>query len=117
MIRMMRAGLAASVLMMGAWLIAAPAAAQDPAPAGVGAQGASADASAQPASPQMPDAFAKAERLEALRYQHLWIAYGAIWLIVFVFVWRTWRSSEALGAELDGLKARLADLEGRDERG
>lgn len=112
MIRRMRAALVVGVLMMGAWLYAAPAAAQNPAPAA-----ATADASPQSASPQMPDAFAKAERLEALRYQHLWIAYGAIWLIVFVFVWRTWRSSETLSAELDGLKARLADLEGRDERG
>ena len=30
--------------------------------------------------------FEKAERLESMRYQHLWIAYGAIWLIIFVFV-------------------------------
>lgn len=80
-----------------------------------------AQAPAEPATEQteaaapgsMPDAF-KAERLEELRYKHLWIAYGAIWLIVFVFVFRTWRSGEATAAELDGLKARLAKLEGRD---
>lgn len=85
--------------------LALPAAAQDEAPA------------AEPAAPEMPDAFAKAERLEALRYRHLWIAYGAIWLIVFVFVFRTWRSSTALSTELDGLKSRLAELEARDDRG
>lgn len=99
--KLLRAAAVAAALTLGAaW--ASPAAAQDPAPA---------------AAPEMPDAFAKAERLEALRYQHLWIAYGAIWLIVFVFVYRTWRSSTALAGELDGLKARLAELEGRHERG
>lgn len=75
------------------------------------AEQAAAEETAAPGS--MPEAF-KAERLEELRYKHLWIAYGAIWLIVFVFVFRTWRSGEATAAELDGLKARLAKLEGRD---
>lgn len=105
MIAFIRAAAVAAALTLGAaWI--APAAAQDPAPAGQEA-----------AAPEMPDAFAKAERLEALRYQHLWIAYGAIWLIVFVFVFRTWKSSTALTGELDGLKARLAELEGRHDRG
>lgn len=102
MIKLLRAAAVAAALTLGA-AGASPAAAQDPA--------------AQEAAPEMPDAFAKAERLEALRYQHLWIAYGAIWLIVFAFVFRTWRSSTALTGELDGLKARLAELEGRHDRG
>lgn len=103
--KLLRAAAVAAALTLGAaW--ASPAAAQDPAPA-----------AQEAAAPEMPDAFAKAERLEALRYQHLWIAYGAIWLIVFVFVFRTWRSSTALAGELDGLKARLAELEGRHDRG
>lgn len=108
MIALLRAAAVAAALTLGAaW--ASPAAAQDPAPA--------APEAAPAATPEMPDAFAKAERLEALRYQHLWIAYGAIWLIVFVFVFRTWKSSTALTGELDGLKARLAELEGRHDRG
>lgn len=56
----------------------------------------------------------RAERLEALRYRHLWIAYGAIWLIIFGFVWRTWRQGNATAGELDNLRKRLAELEARD---
>lgn len=109
MIALLRAAAVAAALTLGAaW--ASPAAAQDQAPAAP-------EAAQEAAAPEMPDAFAKAERLEALRYQHLWIAYGAIWLIVFVFVFRTWKSSTALTGELDGLKARLAELEGRHDRG
>lgn len=57
--------------------------------------------------------FEKAERLEALRYRHLWIAYAAIWFIVFGFTFKTWKRSEITASELDELKRRLADLEGR----
>lgn len=57
--------------------------------------------------------FEKTERLEALRYQHLWIAYGAAWLIIFGFVWRTWKGAERTGTELVELKRRIADLEGK----
>jgi hypothetical protein len=59
-------------------------------------------------------AFEKTERMEALRYRHLWIAYGTIWFLVFGFTYRTWKRSEATSAELDDLKRRLAELEGRN---
>lgn len=55
--------------------------------------------------------FEKAERLEALRYRNLWIAYGCFWLVVFVFVFRTWRTSRGTEAELEDLKTRLKLLE------
>ena len=55
--------------------------------------------------------FEKAERLESMRYRHLWVAYGAIWLIIFLFVFRTWKMNQATSAELERLKARLNDLE------
>ena len=58
--------------------------------------------------------FEKAERLESMRYRHLWIAYGAIWLIIFVFVFRTWKMNQTTSSELERLKARLADLENSD---
>lgn len=61
--------------------------------------------------------FEKAERLEALRYRHLWIAYSMIWLVVFAFAWRTWKRTGETGRELAALKTRLDELEGRAGRG
>lgn len=55
------------------------------------------------------------ERSEALRYRHLWIAYGMIWLIVFVFVFRTWKMNQSTTSELQALKRRIAKLETSDE--
>ena len=77
---------------------------------------------AQEAAPEAPTAEAKAatakfertERIEALRYKNLWIAYGAIWFLVFGFVYRTWKRSELTATELDDLKRRLAQLENKD---
>ena len=57
--------------------------------------------------------FEKTQRLETLRYRHLWIAYGAAWLIIFGFSLRTWRSAERTETELTELKRRLAQLEGK----
>jgi CcmD family protein len=51
---------------------------------------------------------------EGLKYQYLWIAYGAIWLLIFGFVWRTWRHQQATQHELEDLRRRLASLEGKD---
>ena len=60
--------------------------------------------------------FAAAEaRAEELRYRHLWIAYGMVWLIIFIFVLRTWRMNQATTSELQALKRRLAKLEAPDE--
>lgn len=54
------------------------------------------------------------EALEELRYKHLWIAYSLIWLIVFVFMYRTYKVGTANRASLDALKSRLALLEKQD---
>ena len=60
--------------------------------------------------------FAAAEaRLEELRYRHLWIAYGMVWLIIFIFVFRTWKMNQTTTSELQALKRRLAKLEAPDE--
>ena len=55
------------------------------------------------------------QSLEELRYKHLWIAYGVIWLIIFVFMYRTYRVGTTNRDSLEALKNRLASLEGRDE--
>jgi len=54
---------------------------------------------------------AKEQRLEDLRYKHLWIAYALIWLIIFSFIRSTWKRSEAVSERLDELKGRLKRLE------
>ena len=58
-----------------------------------------------------PNAFKKEQRLETLRYRHLWIAYSLVWLITLVFVYRTWQRSQAVASRLDELKNRLAQVE------
>lgn len=54
------------------------------------------------------------EALEDLRYKHLWIAYSVIWLIVFVFMYRTYAVGTENRARLEALKSRLALLEKKD---
>ena len=54
---------------------------------------------------------------EAMRFRHLWIAYGAIWALVMVFIWRTWSRQQATAAELADLKRRLATMEGGADGG
>lgn len=57
---------------------------------------------------------AQNEALEELRYKHLWIAYSLIWLIVFVFMYRTYKVGTENRARLEALKSRLALLEKQD---
>jgi len=92
---------------------AAPAAqpVQVPKAAPKGAMAAPAD------KPDAAPQFVRDPALEEMRYQHLWVAYGAIWLIIFFFVFRTWRQGERTAGELEDLKQRLADLEASDDRG
>lgn len=101
------------LLLMGALGLAAPALAQD-APVAAEKAADAAAVEAGEAGQKVPDAFAKAERLQEMRYKHLWIAYSAIWLIVFVFMFRTWKQSQGTRDQLEGLKARLAELEARN---
>ena len=53
------------------------------------------------------------ERLEELRYKHLWIAYSLVWLVVFFFVRQTWARHQAAASRLDELQARLKELESK----
>ncbi len=84
------------------------------------AQTPAADAPASAAGDEVPnagevvDTFETSPDLEPMRYRHLWIAYSAIWLLVFGFMFRTYKKSEATQAELELLKRRLADLEGKN---
>ena len=52
--------------------------------------------------------------LDELRYKHLWIAYGLIWLIVFLFMLRTYKVGRENRDTLDTLKNRLLKLEQKD---
>lgn len=67
-----------------------------------------------PNAGKVVDTFETSPDLEPMRYRHLWIAYSAIWLLVFGFMFRTYKKSEATQAELELLKRRLADLEGKN---
>ena len=58
-----------------------------------------------------PDSFERTARLESMRYRHLWLAYGFIWLVVFLFVFRTWKLHQGNSAELEALTRRLKALE------
>jgi len=57
---------------------------------------------------------ASSPELEALRYKHLWIAYSLIWLIVFLFMYRTYKVGTSNRESLEALKSRLALLEKQD---
>ena len=57
----------------------------------------------------------KEQRLEDLRYKHLWIAYSLVWVIIFVFIRQTWSRSQAVSSRLEELKARLTKLEEKGE--
>ena len=61
-----------------------------------------------------PVQFDRAERLETMRYQHLWLAYSFIWLFVFLFIWRTWKLNNQTTAELAIVRSKLAALEAKD---
>ena len=60
------------------------------------------------------DTAASDAALEELRYKHLWIAYGLIWLIVFLFMLRTYNVGRENRETLDALKSRLLQLEQKD---
>ena len=64
-----------------------------------------------------PKKFERAERLEEMRYRHLWIAYGFIWFLVFFFMFRTHKLGRETSKELDELRRRLAELEASDGAG
>lgn len=100
------AALAAPAAMTGSAL------AQNDAPAAAATEGQAAPAAAE-APGRVVDTFEASPALEPMRYRHLWIAYSAIWFLVFFFMFRTWKTSQSTAAELDGLKRRLADLEGK----
>ncbi|MEE2755806.1 MAG: hypothetical protein VYA30_04060 [Myxococcota bacterium] len=54
-------------------------------------------------------------RNEELRYKHLWIAYAMVWIVIFTFVFRTWKLNNKTSDELALLKSRLAKLESSDD--
>jgi hypothetical protein len=58
--------------------------------------------------------FEKAERLTELRHKHLWLAYGAAWLIICGFMWRTHGMSRKTEGELVSLKKKIEALEAQD---
>jgi len=66
---------------------------------------------AAPSAAKTAERFERAERIEEMRYRHLWIAYSLIWLIVFVFVFRTWKLNQSTAGELEALNRRLKSLE------
>ena len=57
------------------------------------------------------------EAMEALRYRHLWIAYGAAWLLIFGLMFRTSKQNDGTRQEIESLKKRLARLESSEENG
>lgn len=59
--------------------------------------------------------FAKEARLRDLRHKHLWMAYGAVWLIIFGFIWRTHALSRKTDGELQRLKVKLEALEAKHD--
>ena len=61
-----------------------------------------------------PETFVPSERLENMRYQHLWLAYAFVWLFVFFFIFRTWQMNRATTEELALVRAKLAALEDKD---
>ena len=61
-----------------------------------------------------PTSFDRTERMENMRYQHLWLAYSFIWLIIFGLVYRTWKLNQGTLDELKSLQRRIAALEDTD---
>jgi hypothetical protein len=60
--------------------------------------------------------FEKTQRLEKLRYEHLWIAYALIWLAVFVFIWKTWQKSVAQDRKIDELAQKISQFENKTRK-
>jgi len=56
--------------------------------------------------------FAAAEAaLEEMKYRHLWLAYGAIWLLLMALVVRTAKRQAALANDLQALSSRVEEME------
>jgi CcmD family protein len=62
-------------------------------------------------SPEPVTQFVENNDLDAMKYRHLWIAYGVIWLLIMTFVARTARRQNDLKKDLDLLSARVDDME------
>lgn len=106
LLRLIRGRWIAGLILAAGFATAAPAAAQP------------ADPPAAAATEPAPiTAFEAAEDAQEMGLRHLWIAYAALWLLVFAFVWRTWRREQATAAELEALRRRLAAMEERDGGG
>ncbi len=56
--------------------------------------------------------FAAAEAaLEEMKYRHLWLAYGAIWLFIMALVARTAKRQAGLAKDLQALSLRVEEME------
>lgn len=95
----------------------APASAAPSAPATTAAAAETGMAAEATAATAGMSRFEKTERLESLRYRNLWIGYAAIWLIIFAFIWRTWKRTVETGRELNALREKLDALEARQGKG
>ncbi|MFN3197919.1 MAG: CcmD family protein [Bradymonadia bacterium] len=62
-----------------------------------------------------PASFKGTSSNEDMKYRNLWIAYAAIWILVFGFIWRTWSKQQSTAQELNDLRKRLNALD--DEGG
>ena len=60
--------------------------------------------------------FEKTQRLEKLRYEHLWIAYALIWLAIFVFIWKTWQKSVAQDQKIAELAQKISQFEQKSKK-
>ena len=85
-----------------------------PAPVEPAAPSAAAGETATNPEYQKPRTFVPSERLQKMRYRHLWLAYAFVWLFIFLFIFRTWKMNQATTAELDYVRKKLAALEADD---
>lgn len=92
----------------GAAGVSAPALAQDPPAAAAEGQGAAPSGEAEGYT--APTAFSGSSN-EDMKYRNLWMAYAAIWLLVFAFIWRTWSKQQGTARELDDLRKRINAIE------
>lgn len=95
-----------AALCLGALLLTGPAALAQDAPPPPSMAASEAPAGNKPVTWLDAD-----DKLQDMRYRHLWIAYGVVWFLVFGFVWRTWNLQQTTSKELDDLRGRIADLE------
>jgi CcmD family protein len=62
-------------------------------------------------NPETVTQFVGSSDLDAMKYRHLWLAYGVIWLLIMAFVARTARRQSELKKDLDLLSSRVDDME------